>query len=60
MSLPDSSEKVPVMILRDTEKAQSLTLEDILPFPVESATGEKLVLQGVELGNLSVLLHNIN
>ena len=60
VSLPDSSEKVPVMILRDTGAAQSLILEGILPFSMESATGEELMLQGVELGHVSVPLHNVN
>ena len=37
-----------------------MILEGILPFSVESATGEELVLQRVELGHVSVPLHNIN
>ena len=60
VSLLDSSEKVPVMTLRDTGAAQSLILEGILPFSMESATGEELMLQGVELGHVSVPLHNVN
>ena len=36
-----------------------MILEGILPFSVESATGEEFVLQGVELGHVSVPLHNI-
>ena len=60
VSLLGSSVKVPVMILRDTGAAQSLISEGILPFSVESATGEELLLQGVELGHVSVPLHNIN
>ena len=56
VSLLDSSVKVLVIILRDTGAAQSLILEGIIPFSVETATGEELVLQGVKFGHVSVPL----
>ena len=46
-------------ILRDTGAAQSLIVEDALPFSVDSASGDEVLLQGVELGHVSVPLHTI-
>ena len=54
-----SSKKIPVMILWDTGAAQSLILESVLPFSVDSANGDEVMIQGVELGHLSLpLQHN--
>ena len=44
--------------LQETGVAQSLILEDVLPFSRECANGE-VMLQGVKLGHTSVLLHII-
>jgi len=43
VSLLESSKEIPVSILRDIGVAQSLTLEDILPFSSQSATGNHKV-----------------
>ena len=45
-------------ILRATSAAQSLILENVLPFSRKSANGE-VMLQRMELGHVSVPLHNI-
>ena len=58
VSLLCSSEKTSVPILQDTSAAQSLILENVLPFFRKSANGE-VMLQRVELGHVSVPLHNI-
>ena len=52
------SKKTLVPILQDTSASQSLILEGVLPLSRESANKE-LMLQGVELGHVSVPLHNI-
>ena len=58
VSLLGSSKKISVPILQDIGVAQSLILEDVLPFSSEPANGE-VMLQGVELGHVSLPLHNI-
>ena len=60
VSLLGSSEKTAVQTLQETGVAQSLILEDVLPFSRKCANGEVIMmLQGVELGHISVLLHII-
>ena len=46
-------------ILRDTGAAQSLIVEDTLPFSMDSVSGDEVLLQGVELRHVSVPLHTI-
>ena len=58
VSLLGSSKNISVPILRDTGASQSLILEGVLCFSRESANGE-VMLQRVELGNISVQLRNI-
>ena len=50
---------VPITILRDTGATQSLLLQDILPFNDESATGESVLVQGIEDNFISVPLHKV-
>jgi len=57
--LKDIEEKVPISILQDTSATQTLILDNVLPFSQESSTGASVLLQGVELGTISVLLHTI-
>ena len=57
--LKDTEEKVPISILQDTGATQILILDNVLPFSHESSTGASVLLQGVELGTISVPLHTI-
>ena len=59
VSLSDSSEALPVQILRDTGAAQTLLLEGSLPLSEHTFTGRSVLLQGVELGVIDVPLHEI-
>ena len=54
------SNSIPVKILRDTRATQSLLLEGILPLSEISSTGDNVIIQGVELGYMTVPLHKIN
>ena len=45
-----------VCVLRDTRDSQSLLLEGVLHLSESSYTGSNVLLQGVELGVISVLL----
>ena len=51
---------VPIRILRDTGATQSLLVEGILPLSEDTATGDQVLIQGVELGIVSVPLHSIH
>ena len=59
VSLSDSSEALPVQILRDTGAVQTLLLEGLLPLSEHTFTGRSVLLQGVELGVIDVPLHKI-
>ena len=59
VSLSDSSEALPVQILRDTGAAQTLLLEGSLPLSEHTLTGRSVLLQGVELCVIDVPLHKI-
>ena len=56
----DISNSIPIKILSDTGATQSLLLEGILPLSVISLTGDNVIIQGVELGYMTVPLHKIN
>ena len=56
----DKDDPKPVKILRDTCWAQSMILERSLPFTEVSATGEKVLIQGIGMDVISVPLHKIN
>ena len=61
VSFVDSlSTPAPVRILRDTGATQTLLLKDTLPFDMSSATGESVIVQGVEGGFINVPLHRVN
>ena len=49
-----------IRVLRDTGASQSLLLEGVLPLSNSSYTGSNFLLQGVELGVVSVPLHVVN
>ena len=56
----DKDDPKPVKIMRDTCCAQSMILERSLPFSEVSATGEKVLIQGIGTDVVSVPLHKIN
>ena len=49
-----------ICILRDTGASQSLLLEGVLPLSESSYAKSNVLLQGVELGVVSALLHVVN
>ena len=46
-------------MLRDTGTTQTIILDSVLLFSSESFTGNSVLLQGIELRNLQVPLHNL-
>ena len=56
----DQDDPKPVKIMRDTCCAQSMILEMSLPFIEVSATGEKVLIQGIGMDVISVPLQKIN
>ena len=60
VALLGSGKSIPITILRDTGAVQSLILESTLPFSDDSAVGQEVTLQGVELGHVSVPLHSVH
>ena len=60
VSFVDSLSTIPVKILRDTGATQTLLLKNTLPFDMSSATGESVIIQGVEGGFINVPLHRVN
>lgn len=61
VTLPaDPSVRVPIKILRDTAASQSFILENVLPFSDDSYTGENVLVQGFEMGFVSVPLHEMS
>ena len=50
----------PVRILRDTGAAQSFILSEVLPFSNDSLSGSSVLVQGIEMGFVSVPLHEIH
>ena len=59
ISLNEGGQAVPIRILRDTGATQSLLVEGILPLSGATATGTHVLIQGVELGIVSVPMHMI-
>ena len=59
VSIRENDQAVPIRILRDTGATQSLLVEGTLPLSEETATGTQVLIQGVELGIVSVPLHTI-
>ena len=58
VSLSSDSDRQPINILRDTGALQSLLVEGVLPLPAETATGDHVMIHGVELDGVSLLLGN--
>jgi len=59
LALQDSEKSIPITILKDTGAVHSLILESTLPFSDNSAVGQEVTLQGVELDHVSVSLHRV-
>ena len=55
----NDSKKKPIQILKDTGASQSLLIEGVLPLSEQSATGDKVLIHGEELGFVSVPLHKV-
>lgn len=55
----DCDAHVLVRMLRDTGAAQSFVLDSVLPFSENTAIGSNVLIQGVEMGCISVPLHSI-
>ena len=61
ITLPGAPDKrVPIKMLRDTAASQSFVLENVLPFNDKSYTGENVLVQGFEMGFVSVPLHEVS
>ncbi|KAL2080855.1 hypothetical protein ACEWY4_022708 [Coilia grayii] len=60
VSLVGSALKVPVKILRDTGASESFLLKSVLPFSVETSTGENVLVKGIGLQVITVPLHRVN
>ena len=59
VSISKGGHAVPIQILGDTGAAQSLLAEGILPLSEATATRTHALIQGVELGIVSVPMHTI-
>ena len=59
VSLVGSAEKTPVKILRDTGATETFVAECVLPFSVQSSTGESVLVQGMGMQTMSVPLHKV-
>lgn len=59
MSLVGSDTSVPIKLLRDTGAQHSFVLESVLPFSGESATGDFILMKGMELGVVPVPRHEV-
>ena len=56
----DATKRVEIKILRDTGATQSLMVKNDMPRESETATGERVVIQGVGRNVVSVPLHQIS
>ena len=59
ISLVGSLDKTPVRILRDTGATETFVVESVLPFSVQSNTGNSVLIQGIGMQTMSVPLHKI-
>ena len=53
----EPKDQKPIRILRDTGASQSFLLADVLPWSDMSSCGTNVVVQGIEMGFVSVPLH---
>ena len=59
LSIQENSPPITITILRDTGASQSLLAEGVAPLSNETATGDNVLISGVELGFASVPLHKV-
>lgn len=59
MSLVGSNEEIPIRILRDTGAIDLFILESILPFSLQSDTGDSILVRGMGMSTLTVPLHMV-
>ena len=59
MSSVDGDNRTPVRILRDTGASRSLLLQGAVQLPDSSYTGERAIIQGVDIKYIPLPLHNI-
>ena len=59
LSIQEGDPPVQIKILWDTGVSLSLLAEGVLPLSATSATGDHILINGVELGFISVPLHKI-
>ena len=59
ISFVGCSEKKPVRILRDTGATETFVSECVLPFSLQSSTGECVLIRGMGMQTMSVPLHKI-
>ena len=59
LSIQEKSPPIPITILHDTGASQSLLAEGVAPLSNETATGDNVLISGVELGFASVPLHKV-
>ena len=59
ISIPGSTTRIPIAVLRDTGANQSLLIENKLPCAAQTSTGCDVLIQGVELETMSIPLHKV-
>ena len=59
MSISEGGQATAVKILRDTRATQSLLIANILPLSEQTSVGASALIQVVELGVISVPLHQV-
>lgn len=57
--LVNSTEAVPVKVLRDTGSAETFVLESVLAFSNDSYTGNNVLIKGIGLNVMSVPVHKV-
>ena len=60
VSSVDGDNRTPIRILRDTGASRSLLLQGAVQLPDSSYTGERAIIQGVDMKYIPLPLHNIN
>lgn len=56
----DPKDQQEVRVLRDTGAAQSFLLTDVLPLSDQSSCGSSIIVQGIEMGYVTVPLHRVH
>lgn len=57
VSLVGSDKHLPIKLLRDTGAKHSFVVESVLPFSLESATNDYVLMRGMEMGWIPVPRH---